>query len=198
MPVDLLRRRPDLRGAERLLAAQTARVGIAEGELYPRLSLAGSLGLQAAKPEDLLKDTSLTHALGPTLSLPLFSGGGLRDNIRAADARVDQALVAYETVLLNALHEVDTAARGIALEGARLAVLDQAQASAAETLERSNVLYREGLANIDAVLDARRALYAIEDTRAEAEAAASRAHVDLYRALGGGWTAPEEPDEPGS
>ena len=197
VPVDLLRRRPDLRAAERSLAAQTARVGVAEAELYPSLSLAGSLGLESELLENLPKATSVTHALTPSLSLPLFSGGGLRANVRAADARVEQALVAYETTLLAALHEVDTAARGIAYEGARLDALDEAQASAAETLERSNVLYREGLATIDAVLDARRALYAIEDSRAEAEAAAARAHVDLYRALGGGWSAPAK-EEPGA
>lgn len=195
VPADLLRRRPDLRSAERLLAAQTARVGIAEGELYPRLSLSGTLGLQAADPGDLLKATSITHTLGPAISVPLFSGGGLRANIAAADARVDQALVAYEATLLGALHEVDSAARGIVLEGARLAALDEAQASAELSLERSTTLYREGLAAIDAVLDARRALYAIEDARAQARSASARAHVDLYRALGGGWPGGEGPAE---
>ncbi|MDF1799039.1 MAG: efflux transporter outer membrane subunit [Planctomycetota bacterium] len=189
VPADLLRRRPDLRSAERLLAAQTARVGIAEAELYPRLSLAGTLGLQADDPGNLLKATSVTHSIGPSINLPLFSGGGLRANIAAADARVDQALVAYEATLLGALHEVDSAARGIVFEGARLAALDEAQATAEKSLERSGVLYREGLTSIDAVLDARRALFAIEDARAQARSASSRAHVDLYRALGGGWPA---------
>lgn len=194
VPADLLRRRPDVRAAERELAAQTARVGIATADLYPSLSLGGSLGLQAALPENLIKGTSLTHSIGPSLSLPLFSGAGLRANIAAADARVDQALIAYQASVLTALHEVDSAATGIALEARRLDALDRAAGEAERSLATSRTLYAEGLSNLDAVLDARRALFAIEDARAQARSGVARAHVDLYRALGGGW--PGDPKGP--
>ena len=191
VPAELLRRRPDLRSAERQLAAQTARVGVATAELYPKLTLAGSIGLQAEHFGNLFESGSGVHSYGPSLSLPLFSGGGLRANIRAADARVDQALVHYESVVMTALHEVNSAATAIGFEGARLESLERAEQQAQSSLERSTTLYREGLTALDAVLDARRSLFEIEDASARARSAASRAHVDLYRALGGGWPGAE-------
>lgn len=115
-------------------------------------------------------------------------------NIAAADARAKQALVTYEKTLLEALHEVDAAARSIVLEGASLETLERAQVSAEAGLSRSVTLYEQGLTTLDTVLDSRRALYNIEDARAQAQSATSRAHVDLYRALGGGW--PGAADEP--
>lgn len=187
VPGDLLRRRPDIRVAERELAAQTARVGVATAALYPSLTLVGSIGFQAEKADNLFKDGSFVHGLGPNLSLPIFSGGGLRDNIAGEDARVDQALLAYESRVLTALHEVDSAATGISLSARRLAALESAVAQAKESLERSEILYREGLANIDAVLDSQRALFQLQDSATQARSSLSRAHVELYRALGGGW-----------
>jgi len=189
VPRDLLRRRPDVRMAERELAAQTARVGVATADLYPSFSLVGSLGLLSEKPENLLDGTSFTHSLSPAVNLPLFSGGAIRANIRVEDQRVDQALLAWESSVLAALHEVDGAATALRFEAQRLAALERAAAEATRSLERSRTLYREGLITIDAVLDARRALFAIEDTRAQSRGSLARAHVDLYRALGGGWPA---------
>ncbi|MFT5079689.1 MAG: multidrug efflux system outer membrane protein [Planctomycetota bacterium] len=191
VPTDLLRRRPDVRAAERQLAAQTARVGIATADLYPSLSLTGVLGLQSYLPENLLKGPSLTHAIGPNVSMPLFSGGGLRANIAIQDARVDQAMLTYESSVLAALHEVDGAATGIALEARRLEALDRAAAEAKRSLSTSRTLYDEGLTNLDAVLDARRALLSIQDAQTQARASVARAHVALYRALGGGWPGDE-------
>jgi len=192
VPRDLLRRRPDVRVAERELAAQTARVGVATADLYPSFSLTGNLGFVSEKPENLIKDTSLVHSIVPGVSFPLFSGGAIRANIRVEDRRVDQALLVWEASVLAALHEVDGAATSLKLEAARLAALERAAAEAKKSLARSQTLYREGLTNIDAVLDARRALFAIEDTRAQSRGGLARAHVDLYRALGGGWPAQAE------
>ncbi|MDF1838326.1 MAG: efflux transporter outer membrane subunit [Planctomycetota bacterium] len=187
VPGDLLRRRPDIRTAERELAAQTARVGVATAALYPSLTLTGSIGFQAEKVDNLFKDGSFVHGFGPGLSLPIFSGGGLRDNIAGEDARVDQALLSYESQVLAALHEVDSAATGISLGARRLTALEAAVAQAQESLGRSEILYREGLANIDAVLDSQRALFQLQDGATQASSNLSRAHVELYRALGGGW-----------
>ncbi len=187
VPGDLLRRRPDVRQAERQLAAQTARVGVATAELYPSLSLIGSIGFQAEKSGDLMKDGSFIHGVGPSVTLPLFSGGALRANIAGEDARVEQTLLAYESSVLSALHEVDSAATSITLESQRMGALDAAAQQASESLKRSQILYREGLASIDAVLDSRRALFLVQDQSTQARSALARAHVDLYRALGGGW-----------
>ncbi len=187
IPADLLRRRPDIRQAERALAAQTARVGVATAELYPSLNLTGSLGYLAADLHNLLEEPSMTHTLTPALRLPLFSGGGLRQNIAVQEAGVEQALVAYEAAILRALHEVDQAALGIRFELERLASLDRAVTQATTSLERSRTLYREGVADIDAVLDARRALFSLQDQAARAQAAHSQAYISLFRSLGGGW-----------
>lgn len=190
IPADLVRRRPDIRQAERALAAQTARVGVATAELYPSLNLTGSLGYLAADLHNLLEEPSMTHVLAPALSLPLFSGGGLRQNIAVQEAGVEQALVTYEATILRALHEVDQAAVGIRFESQRLASLERAVTQATTSLERSRTLYREGLSDIDAVLDARRALFSLQDQAAQAQAAHSRAYVSLFRSLGGGWPMP--------
>ncbi|MCP5022643.1 MAG: efflux transporter outer membrane subunit [bacterium] len=187
VPGDLLRRRPDVRQAERQLAAQTARVGVATAELYPSLSLIGSVGFQAEKTSNLIEDTSFVYGVGPGVTLPLFSGGALRANIAGADARVEQALLVYKSSVLSALHEVDMAATSISLESVRLGALQAAVTQANESLSRSQALYREGLASIDAVLDSRRALFLVQDQSTIARSALARAHVDLYRALGGGW-----------
>lgn len=187
VPGDLLRRRPDVRQAERQLAAQTARVGVATADLYPSLSLIGSVGFQAEKTGNLIEDASFLHGVGPRVTLPLFSGGALRANIAGEDARVQQALLVYKSSVLFALHEVDMAATSISLESVRLGALEAAVTQANQSLNRSQALYREGLASIDAVLDSRRALFQVQDQSTVARSALARAHVDLYRALGGGW-----------
>ncbi|MFT4541292.1 MAG: multidrug efflux system outer membrane protein [Planctomycetota bacterium] len=187
IPADLLRRRPDLRSAERTLAAQTARVGIATAALYPSFTLLGDIGLQSETLGKLFDSGSGTHRFGPSFSMPFLSGGGLRAKIRVADALVEQALVSYESTVLIALHEVDSAANGIGFESARVAALERAQREAEASLVRSKTLYDEGLTSLDAVLDARRALFGIQDSHAQARSASARAYVDLYRALGGGW-----------
>ncbi|MEZ5973942.1 MAG: efflux transporter outer membrane subunit [Planctomycetota bacterium] len=200
VPADLLRRRPDIRSAERALAAQTALVGVAEADLYPSLSLTGNLGLLSAKPENLFEGGSLFHSVGPQLTMPLFSGGALRDQVAVEEARVEAAWAQYEGLVNRALHEVVNACRGTRLEWERLGALRQAVDQSGVSLERAQVLYREGLSTIDGVLDARRARNGLQDREVQARIAWARAHVDLYRALGGGWPVPgEEPksSEPG-
>lgn len=187
VPADLLRRRPDVRAIERALAAETARIGVATADLYPEFTLFGSIGLQSEKPENLFEGGSLTHALGPRITMPLFSGGAIRANINAQDERAIQALAEYKASINAALHEVDGAATAIAWHATRVTATGRALEQAEFSLERSQALYREGLATIDAVLDARRELFQLQDTRAQAQANLSRAYVDLFRALGGGW-----------
>ncbi len=106
---ELLRRRPDVRAAERQLAAATAEVGVATAELFPRLSLVGSIGQQAQNGGDLLAQASNQFSVGPALYWPVFAGGTIRANIRAADARADAAAAAYEAAVLGALSDSETA-----------------------------------------------------------------------------------------
>jgi multidrug efflux system outer membrane protein len=169
------------------LAAQTARVGIQTARLYPSFSLLGSVGFQAEKSEHLFEDGSFLHNLGPSVTLPVFNMGGIRAGLRGEESRVDQALLAYESRVLAALHEVDSAATGISLSAQRMSALQAAVDQAEQFLSRSEILYREGLTNIDTVLDSQRALFQLQDAATQARSNLSRAHVDLYRALGGGW-----------
>lgn len=194
VPADLLRRRPDVRATERALAAETARIGVATADLYPELTLFGSIGLESEKPENLFESGSLVHQLGPRVSMPLFSSGAIRANIAAQDERANQALVAHEASVLAALHEVDAATSAIRWSRAELDALGRAREQAELSLERSRALYTEGLSTIDSVLEARRELVALADMRAQVAAALSRAHIDLFRALGGGW--PGEAEQP--
>ena len=196
VPADLLRRRPDVRAKERMLAAETARIGVLTADLYPELNLLGSIGLQSEKPENLFKAGSVTHAIGPSLTMPLFSGGAIRENIQAQDERAKQALIEYESSVLTALHEVDGAATSIGWLAARLDATDRALAQAGLSLSRSETLYQEGLTTIDAVLDARRNLFGLQDTRAQIQSSLSRSYVDLFRALGGGWPVEDAPLPP--
>ena len=108
VPADVLRRRPDIRSAERRLAAQTAQVGVATAALYPSLSLSGSITLQSLSASDVL-DGFRTDRLGLSLNLPLFRGGALRQNVNAQNALVDQALASYEATVLAAYEEVENA-----------------------------------------------------------------------------------------
>src|SRR3546814_4791398 len=114
---DLLRRRPDVRLAERGLAAATADVGVATAELFPRFSLIGGIGLQAREPGDLLSDSSLRFQFGPSLRWPIFSGGRIRAQIRAADARAEAATARYrseeQTSELQSLMRISSAAFGL-------------------------------------------------------------------------------------
>ena len=109
VPADILRQRPDIRAAERALAAQTAQIGVATADLYPRFSLMGSMGYAAFSSGDLLDPGSRTWSFGPSVSWSLFTGGRIRSNIRAEDALTEQALLQYEQTVLLALEEVENA-----------------------------------------------------------------------------------------
>ena len=109
LPADLLRRRPDVRRAERQVAAATARTGVAVAELFPKLSLTGSLGLQSNKLADLPLGSSRFWSIGPSLSWPVFDAGRIRANIQVQNAREEQRLVQYEQVVLTSLEEVENA-----------------------------------------------------------------------------------------
>jgi len=192
LPVDLLRQRPDVRRAERELAAQTARVGVATADLYPSFSLSGFLGLQSTDGGDLLSSSSLTWGVGLPIRWNLFSGGRVRSQIRAEEARTEQALLAYEQTVLAALEEVENAMVAYEQESIRRERLREAVAATERSLELVLTQYRAGLADFQNVLDTQRSLLVRQDDLAVSEGRVVMNLVGLYRALGGGWD-PEAP-----
>ena len=188
-PADLLRRRPDVRRAEQELAAETARIGVARAELYPRLALNGRLGLASDSTGDLFERESGVFGLGPSLRWNVFDGGRLRHRMHAQDARAEQALVAWERVVLSALEEAENAMTAFVREQSRRAALDRAATEAARAVQLAQTQYREGLTDFQAVVDTERTVAELQDELALSEAAIATSGVALFKALGGGWQA---------
>src|SRR5581483_10738867 len=129
MPSDLLRNRPDVRRAERQLAAATARIGVATADLFPRFSLTGSYAWTATKANKLFTDSGNFWSIGPSVSWPIFDAGRIRSNIEVQNARQEEALAAYEKAVLTAMQEVEDALVAYDREQARRVVLARAVAS---------------------------------------------------------------------
>jgi NodT family efflux transporter outer membrane factor (OMF) lipoprotein len=187
VPSDLLRRRPDIRRAERELAAATARIGIATADLFPKFSLTGSLGLQSSEPKDLLNYGSRFWSFGPTVKWPVFDAGKIRANIQVQNERESQALARYEKAVLTALEETENALVNYSREQLRRESLSTAAAANRRAVELANELYSKGLADFLNVLEAQRALYLSEDQLVQSERVVSANLVAVYKALGGGW-----------
>ena len=187
LPTELLRQRPDVRRAERLLASQTAQIGVATADLYPTFSLAGFLGLEALNAGDLLSGDSVTWDLGLPIRWDVFSGGRIRSQIRVEEARTNQLLASYEQTVLNALEESENAMVAYVKEVQRRERLSQAVDATQRSLELVLTQYTAGLTDFQNVLDTQRTLLLREDDLAVAEGAVIGNLVRLYRALGGGW-----------
>jgi NodT family efflux transporter outer membrane factor (OMF) lipoprotein len=184
---ELLRRRPDIRHAERELAAATADIGLATAELFPRFSLLGGIGFQARDIGDVFSGDSLRFQVGPALHWPLFSGGRIRAGIKAADARADAALARYERTVLTALGDSETAINRFAAAGEVRTERQIASASAAQAVELAGRRYRAGEEDLTALLQVELAQHAADRADIEAQAAELRQLAALYKALGGGW-----------
>ena len=187
LPSELLRRRSDLRRAERELHAATADIGVATAELFPKFALTGGAGLQSTEVGSLLAGASHFWFLGGLIRWPIFQGGKIRASIRAVEARHEVALARYRLLVLSALEDVEVALvafREKQLERAQLA--ESARASARAT-ELARVLYDIGLSEYLDVLDAERTLLEVEDRLAASETEVVTRLIALYKALGGGW-----------
>ena len=192
LPSDLLRRRPDVRSAERQLASATAQVGVAVAELFPVFALTGSFGTATSDFRHILDSGSLFWSVGPSLAWPIFQGGRLRANVRLQDAIAEQALANYELVILRALQEVDSSLVAYLNEKVRYDSLAEAVVANQRATELSNELYARGLTPFLNVLESQRALFISQDAQAQSQTLAILNLVSLYKALGGGW----EPSEP--
>jgi NodT family efflux transporter outer membrane factor (OMF) lipoprotein len=186
-PADILRNRPDIRQAERELAAATAVQGVALAEMFPKISLTSMLGLGSSQTSNLFTGASNTWSLGAGAVLPIFDFGRIRSDIDIADARQEQAFLNYQKTVLNALKEVENALVAYVQEKDRVKLVARSvelQKTAAYLIDER---YRKGLISFLSVLDAKRSLYAAQIAQAQSRAALSTDLIVLYKALGGGW-----------
>jgi NodT family efflux transporter outer membrane factor (OMF) lipoprotein len=189
VPADLLRRRPDIRRAERQLAAATAQIGVAEAQLYPRFSLSGFFNLQSASIEDIFDWKSRAFSIGPTVTWPIFEAGRLQAVVDVRNAQQAQALAGYEQTVQNAIEEVRNGMVSFTTEQRRRESLGEAVKADKESLELARQLYGQGLIDFLTVLDAERQLNAAEDQLSQSEETVAASLIALYKALGGGWDA---------
>ena len=189
-PADLLRRRPDIRNAERLLAASSASVGVAMGDLFPRVTLNGSIGLQALSFGALGDAGNDQRSFGPSLTWGLFDYGHLRQQIKAAGARNDAQLANYEQTVLLALEETENALSDYGRERRRLEHLQRAADASVQAADLATQRFEGGIADFLTALDAYRTALEAEDLLASSQTKAATSLIALYKALGGGWEDP--------
>lgn len=192
LPMDVVRRRPDVRRAERDLARETALTAEATADLYPRLSLSASFGQEARTASDLFDAASNAWSIGGGLLAPLFRGGELRANLRAQESRRAQAALAWKGTVLSALREVEDGLVSVVREREREARLQAATTSSRRALELARDLNAQGIVDFFDVLDSQRAVLTSESDLVASRASVARETVALYKALGG---APDSGDE---
>jgi len=189
-PAELLRRRPDIRAAERQLAATTANVGVATADLFPRVSLSGFLGFIAGRGSQIGSSAAEAWGVAPSISWAAFDLGSVRARLRGAEADADGALASYEQQVLLALEESENAFSDYARAQERLLSLLRQSTASRAAAQQAEIRYREGTVDFLVLLDAERErLPAAEDAQAQAEVELYRGVVALYKALGGGWQA---------
>jgi NodT family efflux transporter outer membrane factor (OMF) lipoprotein len=185
-PAATLRNRPDLRIAERRLAAATAMQGAAIAEMFPKISLSAFLGLRNTDLESLFKSAAFSYGTAANLLQPLLNFGRIRAGIDLAEARKKEAYLAYEKAVLEALQETETAMTRYLNEEIRRQMLVRSAEDLRESVRLSQLRYQEGVISFLDVLDAQRSLYAAEIELARSEAGASTDLIAVYKALGGG------------
>lgn len=187
LPSDLLKHRPDIRAAERRIAAATARVGAAEADLFPKFALTGGIGLDSTSVDDLFDWQSHYFLVSPTATWRVFDAGRIIPNIALKKAGRQESLLQYQQTILNALHEVEDALVAYASEQAHRAALAEAFAQSHLSLELIRDQYKHGLTDFMNVLDVQRNVLMAQDQLAQSDEALATDLVAIYKALGGGW-----------
>jgi len=187
LPSDLLERRPDIREAERKIAAATARIGLAKADYFPSFSLTGEAGLTSTSSANWLDFSSRFFSIGPTVEWQLFEGGRIRANVRLQSVREEEAMHSYGQIVLDALEDVENTLDAYAREQDRCASLARLTRADRRALYLSEQLYTGGLVGFLPVLDSERSLYDEEDELIQCRQAVAVNLVRLYKALGGGW-----------
>ncbi|MDR0673377.1 MAG: efflux transporter outer membrane subunit [Zoogloeaceae bacterium] len=194
IPSEALRRRPDIRAAEQVLLAETARIRERVAARYPSLRLSGSFGWQDTRFAALGSSDAIVRSLAASLAATLFDGGRIQDQIDIQDAVQEQALVSYEQTLLAALEDVENALSSYATGRQREASRARAALSARNAATLASQMYQTGLADFQKVLDTQRSQLSSEDGLVTARSDILIAIIQLYKALGGGWEALPEAD----
>ena len=187
LPSELLLRRPDIRQAERQLAAATANIGAAKADLFPKFFLTGAAGFESVSASDWFTGGSKLWSVGPTMQWRIFDAGRIRGNIKVQNARQEAALATYEKTVLTAFEEVENGLVLYAKEQVRRRSLQDAVVSSQKSLDTANKLYANGLTDFLRVLDAERSLYQSQDSLVQSDRTISANLISLYKSLGGGW-----------
>jgi NodT family efflux transporter outer membrane factor (OMF) lipoprotein len=200
IPAELLRRRPDIRLAERQLASQSARIGVAKADLYPHFTLFGSIGLRGSDAaitaaggssgssfSDLWDSESIEWFAGPAFRWDLFNYGRIRNRVRVQDARFQQLAVNYQNTVLRAAQEMEDAMVGFLRSQEETGFLSDSVAASKRSVDLSLIQYREGLVDYQRVLDTQRFLTEQQDKFTERRGSVNLNLIAMYKALGGGW-----------
>jgi NodT family efflux transporter outer membrane factor (OMF) lipoprotein len=186
LSLDMMRSRPDVKAAERRLAAETARIGAAKAQWLPKLYITGSVGFENKKKSHLFARDSFLASIGPAVSWPIFQGGAIYANVKATEARMQEAALAYELAIENAYGEVRNSYSAYTQEYHRYQALKSAVKAASDAVTISNDLYKNGLKDFNNVLDAQRSRLQLEEELAVSRGQITDHLIDLYKALGGG------------
>jgi outer membrane protein, multidrug efflux system len=187
LPSELLQRRPDIREAEREVAAATARIGVAKADLFPKFYLASATGLQSLSAAKFFDAESGIWSFGPSMSWPIFAGGQIRQNIKVQNARQEQALDRYQQTVLSSLEEVEDSLVACNKELEHHGALARSEAADRRAAELAEERYRSGLEDFLDVLETQRTLLAVQDDLAQSDRDLGQNVIRLYKALGGGW-----------
>jgi outer membrane protein, multidrug efflux system len=188
VPADLIRRRPDIRNAERQVASQTALLKVAQANLYPSFTLTGNLGLNSPSITDLLTPESFVANAALAVQQVVFNRRRIHEQINAQDAVLDQSLATYEKTVISAMQDVEDALKAFAAEQVRRKSLAEATTAAERSASMSRELYAAGLKDFLTVLDSQRSLLILQNQLAQSDATITSNLIRLYKALGGGWS----------
>lgn len=187
VPADLIRNRPDIRAAERQFASAVAEIGVAESQLYPSISLGGSITPSYSRLNGGSDSHLLSWSFGPALSLPIFDGGQLRANVSANESAARESYLAWKQTVLNAVQEVENALAAVTRDGRTVSALRNTVKSYQESLQLATASYRDGASSLLDVLDAQRQVSTAQASLAQAIQQQAQDFVALNVAIGGGY-----------
>ena len=190
LPLAMMRTRPDVRSAERALAAQTAKIGVAKAAWFPKFYLSGTVGWENRNKTKLFSRDSFFASLGPSVSWPIFQGGAIYANVKATEAKTRELALQYELAVEKAYGEVRDAYAAYTQEYHRYKSLQSAVKAATDAVTISQDLYKNGLKDFNNVLDAQRSRLQLEEELVISRGQITLDLIELYRALGGGLSIP--------
>ncbi len=187
VPADLLRQRPDIRRAERSIAGQNARIGVATSDWYPRFFISGDLKLDSLGAAGFFNTPNVAYAFGPQVRWNLFDGGRIRNQVNLEELRTEQAVSIYEDTVLRAVEDVENAMVYYVEQQERVKALARSVTAAEASVAQVQDLYKSGLTDFQNVLDMERSLFEQQNLQAQSRGNIAHGVISIYRAVGGGW-----------